>query len=240
MVEPVAWKNFPDTSTPLTAEVLLQQQQWVLEQRAAAEDSAAAAAASAAEAAAPADDQIAGLVGTAGTATRTQLDARYATTTAVSAKASTAYVDTAISTLQGSAASIDDLFATSVLIPMVATITSTRGFPLFIAPYDLSLTSLAFTQWENPVSAASDTNYWTATLRVYDADGSTFKTVATKTTKVTGGQAIPLRTPWVFDASLFTSPSVAAGKMVAVAFAGSGTPPTITGPFIATVGYRPL
>jgi len=74
MVEPVAWKNLPDTSTPLTAETLLQQQQWVLEQRAAAEDSAAAAAASAAEAAAPADDQVAGLIGAPGSATRTQLD----------------------------------------------------------------------------------------------------------------------------------------------------------------------
>lgn len=71
------WKNFPDTSTPVEASVLNEwggQVEAVRDEAIAARDAAQNAAA---EASAPADDQIATLLATPGSATRVQADEAY-------------------------------------------------------------------------------------------------------------------------------------------------------------------
>jgi len=237
MVEPVAWKNLPDTSTPLTAETLLQQQQWVLEQRAAAEDSAVAAAASAAEAAAPADDQVAGLIGSVGTATRTRLDAQYATSAALTA-------------LQGQSASIEDLFMSATLATSGAggpiTIAVTGSTPVFVAPFPLRITSAALVHWTPPIIPTSDVDYWLVSLRKGDQDGTTHTVLADKTTRLTAGDGLPIgtpwpnRIPWKYDTELLVNAEVAAGQTINFGFYTTGAPQPITGPVIATIGYQPL
>lgn len=74
-VEPVEWKNLPDTSTPLDAGTLNAMQGYVRTQAEAAATSATAAAQSAAEAAAPTDTTVANLLGSEESATRVALDA---------------------------------------------------------------------------------------------------------------------------------------------------------------------
>jgi hypothetical protein len=191
------------------------------------------AVAAAEQAAAPADDQIATLVADAGSATRGQLDGRYATSAALTA-------------LQASAASIEDLFASTIIVPLDASISVTRSFPVLIAPFPLTVTSIALSKWEGTTIATSDTNWWLVQARTANAAGTAQTVFGTKTTRVTAsggnpaGTAIANRAPWTFDTSLLTSPNLAAGETANIAFTTNGTPAAITGPVLVTVGYRPL
>lgn len=227
MTEPINWQDLPSTATPLNAANLRHHDAWMIEQVEAAQASANAAADSAAEAAAPADDTIAALIASPGSGTRAQLDGRYATTDALTA-------------LQEQSASVEDLFVTGVITAAGGSaITGSTSRPVLTAPFPLEITSIRVMFWSANI-AASDTNYWSVEARRFDSVG-TDTTFATKTTKITGGQAIVSRRPWAFDAVVFgAGKTLAAADTLSLAFLPTGTTTDITGLAIVTVGYRPL
>lgn len=176
---------------------------------------------------APSDAQVAAYVGGTGGATRAALDGRYATLDA-------------LADFEAQAASIEDLMVSVSLFPRGHTLSGTDSSPVLIAPFPLRVTSVALTFWQNTDIATSDTNYWTVEVRKGDPDGVTHTTIATRTTKSTGGVSWLRRVPWVFDTNLFDEPEVDAGQTLNIAFYTTGTPTGIGGPIVATVGYEPL
>jgi len=159
--------------------------------------------------------------------TKVESDGRYQTLTAAEA-------------FQSQAASIEDLFTNTLYTATGATISGLTSGPLFVAPFNMALTNLALVEWSAVGVDASDTNYWSAILKILSTDNVTYRTVATKTTKVTGGQAISNRKNWTFDTSAFVNQNVAPGEIVVLTFSPTGTPAAITGPVMVTTGYRPL
>jgi hypothetical protein len=212
---------------------------------AATSASSANTAKEAAEAAAsavlsPSDSQVAGFVNSPSSATRTALDGRYAQLGS-SAFATETYVDNAVIALQDQSASIEDLFVSVPLLMNGGVANASVSSPIFIAPFPLAVTSVVLTMWGggSPI-AANDTNYWSVEARVLDTAGTTQRVVATKTTRVSGGQAMGYRQPWSFTGLTFSNQDCVTNEMINIALNKVGTAPDIFGALVATVGYRPL
>lgn len=140
--------------------------------------------------------------------------------------------------LSGALASVEELVAAGVLFK--GTIAAASSYPCFVAPFACTVETLALSVWDGGVSiAADDTNYWTVVLRRFRAAVSV--DISTKTTKVTGGEAVSSRRPWTFDAYSFdpTNKTLAKDDIVSVAFTPTGSPTGWqTSPF--TIRYVPL
>lgn len=106
-------------------------------------------------------------------------------------------------------------------------VSASSSYPFFIAPVGCVIVASALEVHDASI-AASDTNYWSITLRRYRANVSA--DIATKTTRVTGGEAIANRTTWNFDASTFhaTNKILLAGDILDMAFVPTGTPTAIS------------
>ncbi|MCG7285343.1 hypothetical protein MHY85_05055 [Cellulomonas sp. ACRRI] len=236
---PVVFKDLPDTTTPLNAATLNTAMQGAYGNALEAEAAAALAQQYAEQASAPADDQIADLVATPGSATRGQLDGRYASATAFADLAATAM-------------STEDAFATVALQTTGGTWSNTADVsaPIFAAPYPMRVRSLALVTWTGAAITTSDTAYWRVVLRKAPAAGGAAIDIAYKTTRVTdtggtpnypAGSTWTPRVAWTFDTAQFgTAADLAAGDILYVATLPVGTPGAIAGSFTATVGYQPL
>lgn len=191
------------------------------------------------------DSAVAALFNNAST-TRTAADARYATSAVLAGKASTADLNTAITTLQAQTASIEDLFVQSTMIAHGNTWpAAAASTPLFTAPFPLTITAASLAMWYGTSIATSDTNYWSFALTKYSITG-VGTAIATKTTRTTAGGGLPAgaalnqRQPWTFDSAGFVSANLAAGETLGLVSTPTGTPGSPGAPFIATIGYRPL
>jgi hypothetical protein len=119
------------------------------------------------------------------------------------------------------------------------TISATTSEALFIARFALTVEALSLVKWNTGDIAASDVDYWTVELSRYR--GGVGTAVATKTTKVTGGQAITSRHSWSFDAVAFNAVTKAfqAGDVLAMVWTKTGVPANI-GQRAYTLNYRPI
>lgn len=136
-------------------------------------------------------------------------------------------------------ASIEDLVASSVLT--TGTVTNTAAYPIFTAQFPCRITSCSVIIYETAgIAADSDTIYWSVEVR--RARAGSEAVIATKTTKLTGGEAVGLRTDWNFDAATFdpTNKVLAKGDIVNVAFNETGTTPVGWAKPMATVRYEPI
>lgn len=79
-------------------------------------------------------------------------------------------------------------------------ISASLAFGVWIAPFNCKITWAGIMHMSGAI-AASDTDYWTVLLRRLRAD--TPATIASKTTKTTGGEAVAQRTYWGFDGASF-------------------------------------
>lgn len=148
--------------------------------------------------------------------------------------------------LESQTPSLDELFA-SIWDPRTL-VTIGGSACIFIARFPVLITSAAFTVWEgaNPPTAlvaASDTVYWTFTLRRVrgTAAGVTITNIATKTTKASSGGAIYRRVPWTFDDQTFVTAdaTLQVGDQVDMSWIGTGTPAAPQN-LNHTIGYQPV
>jgi hypothetical protein len=132
-------------------------------------------------------------------------------------------------------AAVGELFASFYKDGSVA---ATGSWPVFVAPFALQVKQVSVVHW-NGVIAADDTNYWRFTPRRWRAGSSV--EIASKTTQLTGGQAIANRTDWNFDAASFNSANsqFAKGDVSDIAVFVTGAPATLVG-FAVTIRYEPL
>lgn len=109
---------------------------------------------------------------------------------------------------------------------------------VFVAPFACKVVAASVVMTQGSI-AASDTNYYTVTIRRWRADASV--NVASKTTKVTGGEAITQRQDWNFDAVTFdaTNQVLQKGDSIDFAFLVTGTPPSLAKPF-CQIRYEPV
>lgn len=120
----------------------------------------------------------------------------------------------------------------------ISTISGTLSAPIMIAEFPLRI--LAATFWCHGGSlAASDSNYFTIDLSRNRANSRV--TIATKTTKVTGGEAISQRTAWLWDAIPFdlSNSILAKGDAVEMVFTLTGSA-SLTGPSALSVRYEKI
>lgn len=120
------------------------------------------------------------------------------------------------------------------------TTTATRTCPLLCLPYSWYLLSVEMV-WGATV-ATSDTDYWTVGVQNRDTDASSTVTIATKTTQVTGGEAITIDRPWRFDSGSFDAGArlfdVDQTLRVSTTPTNPGaTLPSLSGPSVAVVRY---
>lgn len=132
-------------------------------------------------------------------------------------------------------ADIEKLTATNLISS--GSITAAASFPVWIAPFACTVEQVALVAWDLAI-AASDTNYWTVTLRRTRAGVST--DIATKTTQATGGEAVASRVSWNFNTITFsvTNKVLQAGDVVALAFTPTGAPANFV-KVAATLRYVP-
>lgn len=237
---------FIDGETPISAPIFNGFRDYlhgVRDETLAARDEAIEAAE---QAGAPADDVIAGLVASPTSGTRGQLDARYATTAAV-----TELTD-AVDEVAGTALTIEDAFTTVSLQTSSGAWSNTADVsaPIFAAPYPMLVRSLALVTWSGGAISTSDTAYWRAVLRKAPAGGGAAVDIAYKTTRVTASGGTPNypagstwtpRIAWTFDTAQFgAAAALNAGDILYLATLPVGTPGAIAGAIIATIGYQPL
>jgi len=108
-----------------------------------------------------------------------------------------------------------------VVLPLGA-VSSTTTFCAFIAPAAGSLNACSLVT-QNAISA-SDTNYWTVSLIDKGSDGTQSNTIASKTTKATGGTAFAAYDAWDIGTLSTTHKVLAAGDVVVLTLAASGSP----------------
>ncbi len=140
-----------------------------------------------------------------------------------------------IDELATKSASVGEMFATLYFQP---TLSGTGSFPIFVAPFPLVVKQVSVVVWNSSV-AADDTNYWRLVVRRMRANVAV--EIASKTTQLTGGQAIAQRTDWNFDAVTFnaTNALIAKGDIVDFAAFITGTATALNGP-ACTVRYEPV
>lgn len=139
------------------------------------------------------------------------------------------YVDSSHAAFGASIPTLEDLASTAV-IPSDVSTTTTRA--VYVAPNPRRLDQIAFSF--SGAVAASDTNYWTVTLKRYRAGVS--YSMAVKTTKATGGQAIGAYTEWSFDLVPLGNQYFAKGDVFAVTFTPTGSPAALGAPCVT---FRP-
>ena len=208
----------------------------------AAAASAAAAAASATDAdssetAAEAAQTAAEAAQTAADASATAADAS-ATTSGTSATNAATSADEAAASADEAAASVAQLLEQTpsleeivVSVHIGQTISAALEVPVHVAPYTLEAASLALATVTTV--AASDTNYWTVTVK-RRTNGVVF-TLATKTTKVTGGEAITSWRAWDFDVIPISTNVLLPGDTLTVTFTPTGSPTSIVNPTLTLV-----
>jgi hypothetical protein len=141
----------------------------------------------------------------------------------------------AIDELAAKSARVEELLASFYYQPNLA---GTFSFPLFIAPFALQVKQVSIMLWNSSVTA-DDTNYWRFAPRRMRAAAAV--EIASKSTQITGGQAIAQRTEWNFDAAVFSATNSLISKGDAVDLAGflTGTLTNLVG-VLCTVRYEPL
>jgi hypothetical protein len=132
-------------------------------------------------------------------------------------------------------ASVGELFASYYY---VGTLSAAGSFPIFVAPFALQVKQVSIMVYQTAI-AADDTNYWRFAPRRNRANSAA--EIASKTTQLTGGQAIAQRTEWNFDAAVFNAANalIAKGDAVDLAVFPTGTPPSLMGT-LCTVRYEPV
>jgi hypothetical protein len=146
-----------------------------------------------------------------------------------------ALANTAIDELASKAAAGAELFASYYY---VSAISASLSFPIFVAPFALQVKQASIMTWNLDV-AADDVNYWR--LAVRRSRGPTTNEIASKSTQLTGGEAITLKTEWNYDAVTFspTASIIGKGDAVDLAVFKTGTPANLSGT-LCTVRYEPL
>lgn len=173
------------------------------------------------------------------------LDPAAAVLVAAPASLMRAQLDILLGALAAQSASIEDLFVSVTLAPPSQSITINNSIPVLTAPFPLAITSIALTQWGAAIPL-NDASYWTVIARTQNVAATLNTPIATKSTKTTAagaipaGTVVPSRGAWTFDAAQFTTPNLAPGETLNIAFTPTGTPGAFVGPVMVTVGYRPL
>jgi hypothetical protein len=119
-------------------------------------------------------------------------------------------------------------------------LTNANAISLLVAPIPLRVLScaLSFEYWS---LAASDSAYWTMTLSRGNTSGYT--DIAARSTQNTGANAnggITARKAWTFDAAAWGDAELAAGDLLRLTVAPTGTVAAWDMPVTATIRYRPL
>lgn len=105
-------------------------------------------------------------------------------------------------------------------------VTTSSSLPVFVAPFACTVEWAALESHDSSVTA-SDVNFWTISVRRHRAGVTT--TIISKTTQVTGGQAITTRVGWIFTGTYdVTNKILQAGDVVDFAFIPTGAPGAIT------------
>ena len=145
-----------------------------------------------------------------------------------------------LESLQGAAATTDELTASTNYGE--GNMSGSASFPIWVAPFACEVVAASVLVWGSggAIGVSSDTNYWTVDLRRYRA--AAFVAVASKTTKLTGGEAFASRVDWNFNAAAFDASNkvFAAGDIAAMAFTITGAPGALNLPVFAQIRYRPL
>lgn len=130
---------------------------------------------------------------------------------------------------------LEELAVGSVLF--TGAMSTTQSFPFFVAPFGLSVVQASLSNWDSAV-AASNTDYWTIDLRRTRANVTVV--IASKTSRVTGGEAIPQRGDWNFDAVAFDPANkvLLKGDILNLAFTTTGSP-TALNKLAASARYIP-
>lgn len=208
---------------------------------------AEAAAAAAAAVGSTNDTIIAGRVNAAGSATRVALDALYAGGGIDSAsQAELDALSAQQALLMASAATIEEVqggayingrWSSGTLVQTLAAAAGQHIVTAWIAPWACTILSLDVVVETNSITA-DDTNFLTLDFRRLRA--GTTSVIATKTTKVTGGEAITNRVPWSFDGASWdpTAKVFAKGDMLQLRWSATGTA-VLTYPFGYTFRVAP-
>jgi hypothetical protein len=109
--------------------------------------------------------------------------------------------------------------------------------PVFVAKFPLKVVACSVITMTTPI-AASNTDYWTVVVRRWRT--GTGGDIATKTTRVSDGEAVALGTDWNFDTATFgATQTLQVGDICSMGFTPTGTPTPWTN-FLVTVRYEPL
>lgn len=150
--------------------------------------------------------------------------------------------------LQIQVPTIEDLICT-VSIPgwsssggtLSASLGSSTRFTLMTLNVPVRILSVAVS-FEYFSLGASDTSYWTCFLEKGN-EAAGFPDIAARSTQNTGANAngaIVKRTPWTFDAAAWGNADVAAGELLAVNWAPTGSVANLEFPVNYTIRYQPL
>lgn len=112
---------------------------------------------------------------------------------------------------------IEELLAGGFIVNPTAS--ATISYTVLHAHFALTVVSFSLVN-QDANMAASDTDYWTINLRKISAGSAT--TIASKTTKATGGQAVTLAVPWTFDAVVFSNNTFAKDDVLNIEFVKTG------------------
>lgn len=121
------------------------------------------------------------------------------------------------------------------------TVVNTSEYPIFIAMFPLKIVAASLAIYETAgIAADSDTIYWTVEIRRTRANSSVV--IASKHTKLTGGEAVGLRTGWNLDAATFDPANQICAKddIIDVRFLETGTTPVGWAKPHVTVRYEPV
>lgn len=122
----------------------------------------------------------------------------------------------------------------TVTVNLGGDITAARTVPIHVAPYSSELNSLALVVAD--AVSASDTNYWTVTIKRYRAGVEA--NVGIKTTKFTGGQALAAFVPWDYGTVVLANTGLIPGDVLVLDFAPTGSPAPLVDP-VVTFGPPP-
>lgn len=120
-------------------------------------------------------------------------------------------------------------------------LSNANAMTFLVAPIPLRVLSISMS-WEYWSIAASNTNYWTLTARKGN-NSAGWGVIAARSTQSTGGNAngpVAARTAWTFDGASWGDADLAAGDLLRIDFAPTGSPADLDMPFTITVRYRAL